>query len=318
MRLAPKYENVYLCEIELSTKCNYRCSYCSPSLHSGKSILDYKDILWYVDKLIENDSTKTYSMRLLGGEPTFYPYIDILLKELCDREVRQHFVTNASRPIKWWAKTQQFLSGCIISVHMQYAKIQHIINVCKTFDIDKPVYVQALIDPLNWDVSIDNAIKMHNELIDVKNVIVIRKIVDQRSNYEGVYTPKQKDFLLNWNKHFPLHEKIRQRDKDYFMKIDNNIVAGPLYWKKNGIEKEYIRAEAKLTGKDNFFGWLCNAGVDGTIIDSYGKVVKSACTKNISIGNIKNRKVNTPSKGIICDKYACNCLTDVQFRKFLT
>ena len=52
-------------------------------------------------------------MRLLGGEPTFYPYIDILLKELHDREVTQHFVTNASRPIKWWTKAQQFLSGCI-------------------------------------------------------------------------------------------------------------------------------------------------------------------------------------------------------------
>ena len=311
MRLSPKNENIYLCEIELTNKCNYRCSYCDPHSHLGSNVLDYEDILWYIDKLIENDNTKTYNIRLYGGEPIFYPYIDILLEELYNRGVTQHFVTNASRPVKWWIKAQQFLSGCIISVHMQYAKIQHIINVCKTFDTDKPVYVQALVDPLNWNVSIDNATKMHNELIDFKNIIVIRKVVDSDRNddYEGVYTHEQKDFLLNWDKHFP-------DNKDW--NLDNNIVAGPLYWKINGIEKEYIRAEAKLTGKDNFFGWLCNAGIDGTIIDSYGEVYKSACTKNeSSIGNIKKRKVNTPVKGIICDKNVCNCLTDLQFRKFL-
>ena len=141
------------------------------------------------------------------------------------------------------------------AISFRLYKIQHIINVCKTFDTDKPIYVQALVDPLNWNVSIDNATKMYNELIDFKNVMVIRKIVDSDRNndYEGVYTSEQKDFLLNWDKHFSDNKNWN----------DNNIVAGPLYWKKNGIE------------------------------------------------------VNTPNKGIICDKYVCSCFTDLQFRKFL-
>ena len=57
---------------------------------------------------------------------------------------------------------------------------------------------------------------------------------------------------------------------------------------------------------------------DGTIIDAHGEVHRSACTSNISIGNIKNRKVELPTKGIICDKYSCSCFTDLQFRKYRT
>ena len=315
MRLAPKNENVFLCEIELTNKCNYRCSYCPPFSHAGKDVLDYNDVLWYVDKLIENNNTKTYSMRLYGGEPVYYRYIDILLKELYNRGVAQHFVTNASRPIEWWEESQQFLSGCIISMHMEYADVDHIVNVCKTFDADKPVYVQQMIDPKIWDTCIDKSTKLYNELLDVKNALLIRKPINQRNKYKPSYTPEQNDFVSNWYKHFP-------DDKDWnynWGKLDNNIISGPLYWKEDGKEEEeYVRMNAKLTGGDNFFGWLCNAGTDGTIIDAHGEVHRSACTSNISIGNIKNRKVEMPTKGIICDKYACSCFTDLQFRKYRT
>ena len=198
---------------------------------------------------------------------------------------------------------------------MQYADVDHITNVCKTFDADKPVYLQLLIDPINWDTCIDKATKLYNNLIDAKNVMLIRVPVNKRNKYKPKYTLKQNEFISNWYKHFP-------DDKDWnydWAKLDNNIITGPLYWKCGGKEEEYIRMDSKLTKGNNFFGWLCNAGIDGTIIDSYGEVHLSACTREtLSIGNIKNRKVDMPTKGIICNKYACRCFTDIQFRKFRT
>lgn len=336
MRLAPEYENVFLTEIELINKCNYRCAYCTPAINQGKDLVNYKDILWYFDELKRTELVKdrVYSLRLAGGEPTFHPDIDILLKELHKRGVKTHFLTNASRTIEWWSKNQKYLSGSIISIHPQYAKMEHIAGVCKTFDNDKPVYVQAMIDPTRWDTSIDNAKTVYSYLKHIPNCIVVRKPIDKRWEgpkntpismnfkddpdrmYRGVYSPNQKNFLMNWD--FADDEELYQKNKKHVLNIDKNLVAGPIYFKDEikGIKKEYKRMTAKLTGENNFYQWLCNAGVDGNMIKVQGNIYRSACTMPNKIGNMKERVYNRPINGIICDKKACFCLTDLQFRKY--
>jgi len=308
MKLVQEDENQYILEIELTTNCNYRCYYCTPNLYAGKTQLDYKDILWYVDKLIENDNTKIYNIRLLGGEPTFHPQIDIILEELYNRKiVNVHFVTNGSRPVTWWENAQKFLAGCIFSIHQQYAKPQHIINVCNVFDDHKPLEILAMMDPNNWDPALNLATELYTGLKDKNNCRIVKKIIDDRNNItDGIYTDEQKKFLLNWNDSFP-----RKR------KHNRSKISSTLFLKEGKDKIKYRIMDAKLTNKDVFKGWLCNAGIDGSIIDAKGNVHKSACFRHKKgMGNIKIKNVNFPSTGIICDKNKCNCLTDLQFRKF--
>ena len=304
MKLTIENDNIFITDIVLNTICNYRCSYCSPSLWAGKTRLDNNDILWCIDEVKKKYPYKQLTARFTGGEPTLNPKISNLLKELYNRNVHTHFITNGSRTLRWWKENQKYLSGMIVSVHTTYAEPDHIVDICKVFDQHKPIVISVLIDPTEWNKSLDNCYYIHDKLKNNTNSYVMRILVEDKGGIYTPYTEEQKQFLSHkkWNKLF-----------DKKINVDWSLITNLLY-----LNNEYYDpAEAKLTGKDNFFGWKCYAGIDGCRIREDNSITRSACGLDSEwvLGNIKKRIINLPDDPVICNKHACICLTDMQMSK---
>ena len=274
MKLTLENDNIFITDIMLSTICNYRCSYCMPSLWAGKTRLDNNDILWYIDEAKKKYPHKQFNIRFTGGEPTLNPNISDLLKELYNRNVYTHFVTNGSRTLRWWKENQKYLSGMILSVHTKYAEPDHIVDICKIFDQHKPIVISVVIDPTEWNKSLDNSYYIHDKLKNNTNSYVMRVLVEDKGGIYTPYTEEQKQFLSHkkWNKLF--NKKIN---------VDWTLVANLIY-----LDGEYYDpAEAKLTGTDNFFGWKCYAGIESLSLDGEGNIKYSLCGAEGILGNWK-------------------------------
>lgn len=78
--------------IELTSRCNFRCSFCYKSSECVGEDIDFKQLVWIKDNL----AGKVKEIRLMGGEPTIYPFFNDALNLLSDAFLLS-IVTNGSQ-----------------------------------------------------------------------------------------------------------------------------------------------------------------------------------------------------------------------------
>lgn len=66
------------CEIVLTDKCNFKCPYCRGPIKELEGETEFKEASYVIDIWIKNNLE---SIRFSGGEPTQYPFLDLLVKQ---------------------------------------------------------------------------------------------------------------------------------------------------------------------------------------------------------------------------------------------
>lgn len=72
---------LYRCEMIVTDRCNFNCPYCRPLNERIKGDIDF-DLANYILDVWFDNSLK--NVRFSGGEPTLYPFLDLLIKK-CKR-----------------------------------------------------------------------------------------------------------------------------------------------------------------------------------------------------------------------------------------
>jgi organic radical activating enzyme len=114
----PSKNNWFMVSWILSSKCNYRCSYCPSFLHDGNAPgPELNAAKKFVKDLNQQLPTKQICFRFSGGEPTYWKHF----LDLADT-IKQHgnsfsFLSNGSRDIKYFSAMAEFTDGLILSYH---------------------------------------------------------------------------------------------------------------------------------------------------------------------------------------------------------
>jgi len=296
--------------------CNYKCNYCFPGSNEGNMKWpDVEIVKKNLGHLLTHYSSYgkiKSNIFFVGGEPTLWKDLEdlcIYLKKNFDVIIEMS--SNGTRKIPWWQENAKNFDHIGISVHNEYAKLDHIIEVCDTL-YEQGIFVTAdvLVDPKYYDQCLQNVEYLKNSKYSWP---IVAKVV--HFDGEHRYTENQLEYFKDSIKRYPLEEWYYKTTKKPLKEI--TII------EKSG-KVTVINSDSWLTrNRLNFFkGWECNLGVDIIKIFPDGRITGN-CQQTLYRNNFdynlydKNfiENFQPEIKPVICSKFICGCNEEIVCNK---
>ena len=274
----------------LGNSCNYSCSYCHEMFRMGDRSRITNDILLEICKDIAyhyDDLGRDVIFEFLGGEPTLQDRIPELGKRLSNFPTSIILKTNGSASLEWWRKARSVIGGAVISVHREFADIDHIRSVVEFLQDPEqgyPIQLEVLFPVTHRTESFDWGIKQVNLFQNLYNLGNLQMLYSDFGRGSSMYMPYTED---QWAKYYRLNPYIKQSEKP----------------------KDLYRYQPVFTGQ------RCYAGIDTLTIDADGNVWRGWCRQGNIIGNIHEGPVSWPREPIVCQKDLCHNGFDRTARK---
>jgi MoaA/NifB/PqqE/SkfB family radical SAM enzyme len=243
-------------EYMLGNLCNYKCHYCFPGSNEGDQhwpdISVVKKNIKHLLEFYKNNGKNTFHFYLVGGETTLWKD----LPEFCEY-IKQDFncvievSTNATRKFDWWKEHAKSFDHIDISVHHQYANINHIKEIADLlYEQNICVCVDVLIDPYDFDKCADLVEQLKNSRYHWP---IVAKTVHFNGSHR--YTDQQLEYFKEQVKQYP--------DMDWYHSTNK--------LPKSTVTVSQTDGSIVTTTDDNwlikndlnhFKNWTCNIGLD--------------------------------------------------------
>lgn len=289
---------------DLSSKCNYKCSYCSPQSHDGKVDFPSIDIVKRVVDKIQHEyaDIKDYAVyNLLGGEPTIWNKF-----EECSRYIKQvnpknklQILTNGNRTLNWWQRNIDYIDSVILTVHVAQTDIKELVDKFNTLSTNSYIEFQIALDIAVFDKCIDYFYYAKDHLNP--NIHLSAKTLLKILSSPGImeYTDAQQEIIKN----ITYASASATRD---FVKLNNNQI----------VDNNVNMFDMILQKQNNWKDWACWIGIDTITITLRGDVkIGSMCNPQLILGNINDLSFNIPKIPVRCKYSECGCLTDIYTKK---
>lgn len=322
------YDDYLHVSYSFTNVCNYDCNYCYPGSKAGTSRFpDYDLLIKNLDHLLGTYRTyfnkKIIRMHIIGGEPTLWPRLGEFVQWCHDNyQCRVTMASNGSRTLRWWKEYAKYFDDIQISVHHEYADLQHIKDVLDTIYAEGHVMTaaQVLLDPLHWD----KCETILNDLIEhpIPWLVKSRVVMDLADkNIREEYSETQLDFLEDKVKRLPPQEYIeRMKATGKIQEATDAVLVFP-----DGTTEHYNTFKIWKNHWHSFYGWECNLGVDRVTIQATGEIVGSCSARYIFNTNVpfsildpefSNKFTPAVIKPIICKEALCSgCSSDIRLSK---
>lgn len=269
----------------LGNRCNYNCSYCLDIFKRGDYnppnedifIETCKDIIYHYDEL-----GRDVVFEFIGGEPTLMDKIPEVGQRLHNYPTNMILRTNGSASIEWWQKSIRYLSEVVISVHREFADLEHIQNVIKLLQDNRihPIKLQVLfpvtLRPESWEWGIKCVHKFRKRY----------KLGELQLLYSNF-----------------------GRGSDTFLPYKEE------QWKQFNQLNDIIVENMSYEPEKSFKGFTCYSGLDTLVIDAIGNIYRGWCLQGNKIGNVNFPPINYPTEPIICQKDYCKNGFDKKAKK---
>jgi MoaA/NifB/PqqE/SkfB family radical SAM enzyme len=258
-----------------------------------------------LDTYAEHGKTKS-NLYIVGGEPTLWKG----LEELCQYLKQRHDIiieisSNGTRKINWWKDNAKNFDHIEISVHREFANLDHLIEVCDLL-YESGVFVNAdvLMDPNAFEECIANVEKLKTSK---HSWPIIAKIV----HFDGIhrYNDLQLDYFKETIKRYP--------PSDWFIQTNKKAVRLIKIYDDNSVIEVKNDNFLITNNLNKFKGWTCNLGVDFIKIFPDGRITGN-CQQKI-FGNLYEHQFVKTFESIIdpviCSKEVCVCSEETVINK---
>ncbi|SHI69617.1 radical SAM protein [Pseudobutyrivibrio xylanivorans] len=138
----------------ITTMCNYACEYCYGQNPIDKNKFTTREQLKKAVEHIAKSNRTKYEFTLVGGEPTVHPefwyLMDELYSQLGERIESVFIITNGSKSSEWFSNLKKYLDKMhirvVISIHLQYAKFEHIEKIIKDLSGDIGITLNLMLE----------------------------------------------------------------------------------------------------------------------------------------------------------------------------
>lgn len=308
--------NVLTIEFMLGNFCNYKCNYCFPGSNEGDHPwpdvnLLIKNTRHLLDTYKQQGKTK-FEFYLVGGEPTLWKQLPTYCKFLKKNyDVTIRISTNGSRSVNWWRQHAKLFDVVEISVHHEFARASHIIEVGDALYRERTNLVaNVLMDPPHFDKCRDILEQLKTS--DKRWPIVAKWV---HFNGESRYTSEQTRYLEKPLKRWPnLLWWFTLKHHEHFK----------MWVLEDGKKKRVADNWLTLHNKNRFKGWQCNLGVDHIEIFQTGRIAGSCRERIYNIDFYHNlydkdfvSKFNPIIGPVICGKDICECGFETTLNKVI-
>lgn len=288
----------------LGTTCNYRCSYCPPSLHDGRHpfleperIVDFARILKGHYGALE----RSLFVQFTGGEVSLYSALPDVLTALAETGIRCGIISNGSRGLDFWTRVSPSLDSIVLTHHIEFAKPDHFDAVAKLLSERIRTHVHITMLPARFDECLGRAHTIRG--LCPRATISLKVLRAGFGSELYSYTPEQIAVLRKSPiapPQGPLPGGVR----------------GLMRLQDGDLTQTFSASRLLAHGMNRWHGWWCNAGLELLAVRANGDVYRGLCREGGCLGNI-NATVDLPSQGIMCALPSCNCLADIMTTKVL-
>jgi hypothetical protein len=310
IRLEHQYrsqENIMLISWNLGNVCNYSCSYCPPSLHSGSMRWPPLGVvIAFAEHMIAHSSSSGLRpyFQFVGGEPTLFPWMTTLASFLKDGKCGVGLISNGSRPSKWWSKIAPFLDYVCLTYHAEHAKWPAFIDTLNVLVGRMQVHVNITMIPERFDQCRESANRIAGLFgsVSVTMKPLLKDFGTQLYDYSAEQLAVLRDGL-----------KGLKRTPSRLRVLPNR---GPMRERMSDGSSHTISASQLLIrGENHWKGWMCYAGVEMLAITPDGRIFRAHCKQGGVIGSIYDQNIAFPVLPILCQKESCACLADIMTTK---
>jgi MoaA/NifB/PqqE/SkfB family radical SAM enzyme len=289
----------------LTTKCNYRCSYCHPDLYNGKiKTAEFEIITQFVDKVFDycrNKELKPF-FEFAGGEVTYLKWFGDLLDYISQRGGLVSIISNASSSLEWWNKHIHSLHGACLSFHVEGVKsAEHFIQVAKVAEQCRTtnLHVNVMMPPERFDECLQFAEELRSR---VETSIALQPLY---YGFGGAgitgkypYSAEQEEIMKSF--------RGRSSNKDIPEPRGSVMVS-----MDNGEVLKKSTFDLLVEEKTNFVGWDCNAGIENIVVTFQGDIYRAWCMQDGPIGTIFDEQLELPVSPMLCRTKICQCGADI-------
>ena len=310
-----KRSDVLTIEYMLGNLCNYKCSYCFPGSNEGNYKWPNTDIvIKHLDHLLQTyiKFGKTrFEFYFIGGEPTLWKDLPKLCKHLkAHYDVKLRISTNGSRPLDFWKNYSKCFDQIEVSVHHEFAKPDHIKQVCDIiYDQKINLVANVLMNPDAFDKCKDIVEELKTSY---RKWPILAKVVHFKG--QPRYTEEQQKYFSHTLKRYPnlfWYWRIKDRETIKIWKIEDD--------KKQRVNSSWF----VFNNANHFKGWTCNLGVDHLSIYQDGRI-SGNCQQliyGLPLFNFYDadfiEKFNPEIKPTVCSKNTCECTHEITINKRL-
>jgi organic radical activating enzyme len=305
-------------EYMLGNLCNHKCSYCFPGSNEGTypwpEIETVKKNLGHLLDHYKRNGKTLFQFYLIGGEPTLWKDLPELCKFLKDNyNSIINISTNGSRKLDWWKDNCKLFDNIEISVHHEFANIDHLKLVADlTYSSKIHVVSNVLMDPDHFD-------KCRAIIEDMKTSKKRWGIIAKSVHFNGQtrYTDEQRDYVKNSVKRIP-------NIIWYLRTIKNPVIRNKVSFTDNTGKNFKVPSDSwfALYGLNKFKGWECNLGVDHIEIFQDGNISGNCRQKIFGLSGYYNLydknfvdEFNPTISPTICQQNICGCSSEIIIRK---
>jgi len=309
--------NLFRIEYMLGNLCNHRCHYCFPGSNEGNEPWPNLEIAkqnfsHLLEKYKEFGKTKA-SIFFVGGEPTLWKGLSELCGHLKENyDVILEISSNGSRSVDWWKENGKNFDHIGISVHREYANLDHIVEVCDTL-YKSNVFVNAdvLMDPDAFDKCCDMVEYLKSR--SKNKWPIIAKVVNFNGKHR--YTQEQLKYFEDSIKQYP--------DNDWYINTSKKSSKSISITDDTG-KVITVNSDSWFTRNQlNYFnGWECNLGIDFVKIYSDG-TISSNCREQLYRNTFDYNlydtdftvQFNPKIQTVMCSKQICQCNEEMVLTK---
>jgi MoaA/NifB/PqqE/SkfB family radical SAM enzyme len=300
-------KNTFAVSWSITDICNYRCSYCVPSLHMGKiGYPNYESVLSFSKMLIERCKRKKIYFIFTGGEVTTWKFLPSLIKELKQYDkVFISIVSNGSKPLDYWNTIKDYIDNISLSFHSEFSNVDKFIDIIKLLHNIVRVHINIMMNPNKFDICVSLAETIiKKEFSDIS--LTLQPLTIDFGDKIYPYTDDQFSIINNQDKLFTSKIKWTKKWDKYRGKMKM------IY----SDSREIITSDYNLiiNQGNKWRGWKCYAGIEQIIIDFNGEVWRGWCKEGNKLGTIYTG-IDNNIKPIICTKEFCRCGFDIKCKK---
>jgi len=288
----------------ISTRCNFKCSYCPPFLHDNTYFPVKLDaIVPFFKKYISDRPT---FFDITGGEPTLWKELPEFIKRMNAKNLIFGINSNGSMPLSWWKNLISITGPQLrvnLSFHPEEGDSQHYLNIFRYLSVNCYAYGFIATPPGEYfDVSLALYNQILNENLDADYGLRILR---------PQLSPAATTSLDGYTK-----EQIK---KIKYSGRPNSKSKLPAFCPTKVLinEKEISWSQTLVELSNNrFSGLQCLAGKNRIVVLQNGDVWGCFAMVGNKLGNIHTSQPLIIPDVLICDKATCCCKVDAMVTKF--
>lgn len=301
----PAHANTLLVDWCLGTTCNYSCSYCPDSLHDGRhSFPDVDAATRVAHALIDHSAEmgRRVTFQFTGGEPTLYPGLLPLARAVKERGAATVVISNASRPLEWWRSALTWLDTAILTYHIEFSTTRFA-DVLELLSSSIRTHVNVTMWPPRFNDCLAAAESL--ALACPRATFTLKPLLVEFGDKLYPYTEEQRTIIRD--------RRLGARNAPSPHGRGQMLLTGPDF----DYAEQVRPADLIVSGRNQWTGWLCYAGLELLSITPRGDVYRALCREGGRIGTIYDDTLNLPDAPLICAKARCHCVTDILTTKIL-